>query len=183
MRAVAPPMASTSTVAPAGITASGSYGRAVHSSPPIRAVPPCRDTSVRVVASLPTSAATPLRSDGGWRMWRSTTGRTPTRPATEVAPKTTNCRPTGRPSAPETPAAAAATASRPSARPSANSSATPSAAAMISHTAHASIERLLKGRYVPYLYGSSPGGHDVEAQPHPEELHAGADPMSRTAFR
>ena len=58
------------------MTSSGTYGRAVQTSPSSFTAPPSAVTVWVTSAVLPTSAAVPVRSCAGVRMWRRAIGRT-----------------------------------------------------------------------------------------------------------
>ena len=75
--AVAPRIATTSTISPTPMSASSSKLRAVQRSPSILTLPMLSSLAIRsrTIALRPTSAAVPVRSAIGTRRWRRASGR------------------------------------------------------------------------------------------------------------
>ena len=121
------------------MTWDSSYGRADHSSPPMRTCPPSSVTSATTLAERPTRAEVPVRSTGGCLMCRIAMGRTTPSPAAAATANAPSWKGSPAPAAPTTAATTAPAAIRPKASVVVMTSATPSTAARTSQTIHDSM--------------------------------------------
>src|SRR5215207_766121 len=161
--AVAPRISTTCTRVPASYVSSSMYARAVQTSPSIRTHPTPSSLAIRssTIAGLPTSAAVPVRRDGGIRLCDRASGRSAASRTIEITRNTASEPTNGTPAALTTPATAAPPANGARKKPSVAISPTPKITAKMSHSSQSSMDR-------SYLPGSA-GEELFQRQDAPED--------------